>query len=102
MSSAAGNFLPHRLVGIERVARLVDIADLHRVADAQRAGIGLFLAGQHAEQCRLARAVGADHADDAAGRQLEIHVLEQQPVAIALGEAFGSRPPASPDARPPG
>jgi hypothetical protein len=89
MSSAAGDFLPHRLLGIERVARLVDIAELHRLADLDRAGVGLFLAGDHAEQRGLAGAVGADDADDAAGRQLEIQILDQQPVAIALGQAFG-------------
>ena len=30
---AAGDFLPHGLVGVERVADLVDITELHRLAD---------------------------------------------------------------------
>src|SRR5690348_9359228 len=56
---AIGNFLPHRLVGIERVAALVDIAELHGGTDLQRAGIRLFLPREHAEQRRLAGAVRA-------------------------------------------
>src|SRR5690348_6721027 len=31
---AARNLLPHRLVAIERLARLVDVADLYRISDA--------------------------------------------------------------------
>jgi hypothetical protein len=38
---AAGDFLPDGLVGVERVAALVDIAELHALADADRAGIRL-------------------------------------------------------------
>ena len=66
------------------VARLVDVAELHRLADLDRAGVGLLLAGDHAEQRGLAGAVRADHADDAAGRQLEGEVVDQQVVAVAL------------------
>ena len=77
------------MLGSSASRALVDIADLHRRTDAQRAGIGLFLARQHAEQRGLARAVGADDADDAAGRQLEVDVFIQQPVVIALGQIFG-------------
>jgi hypothetical protein len=46
-----------------------------------RAGIGLLLAGDHPEQRRLAGAVRADDADNAARRQLERQVVDQQPVA---------------------
>ena len=53
--------------------------------------IGLFLAGQHAEQRGLARAVGADDADNAAGRQLEGKIVDQQPVAIGLVQALNRR-----------
>src|SRR3546814_3459669 len=61
----AGDFFPHRLVSGEGVAALVDIAELHGVADAQAAAVGLLLAGDHAEQRGLAGAVGADDADEA-------------------------------------
>src|SRR5271168_3516999 len=60
---ATGNLLPHGLVGIERVAALVYIADLHRGADLQRTRIRHFLAGEHAKQRGLAGAIGADHTD---------------------------------------
>src|SRR5690349_22028139 len=82
----AGDLLPDRVVRAERVARLVDIAELYGFADADMAGIGLFLARYHAEQRRLARAVRADHADNAARRQPEIEILDQQPVAEALAD----------------
>ncbi len=74
-------FLPSR-----RVARLVDIAELHRLADLDGAGVGLLLAGDHAEQRGLAGAVRADDADDAAGRQIEGEIVDQQIVAVAFLE----------------
>ena len=40
---ALADLLEDGLVGVERVARLVDVGELHRVADAQRAGVGLLL-----------------------------------------------------------
>ncbi len=49
---------------------------------------GCFLAGDHAEQRGLAGAVRPDDTDDAAGRQLEGEIVDQQVVAEALGEAF--------------
>ena len=53
------------------------------------ARVGLLLADDHAEERRLARAVGADDADDAAGRQDEVQVVDQQVVAVALAQALG-------------
>ena len=50
--------------GVERVARLVDVGELDRLAELERAAVGRLLAGDHPEQRRLAGAVGADHADD--------------------------------------
>ena len=47
---------------------------------------GLVLPGDHAEQRGLAGAVRADDADDAAGRQLEGKVVDQQIVAVAFLE----------------
>src|SRR3546814_2133041 len=66
---AVGDLLEHRLVGAQAVAALVDIAELDGLADPERALVGLLLAGDHAEQRRLAGAVRADPADDAARRQ---------------------------------
>ena len=51
--------------------------------------VGLVLAGDHLEQRGLAGAVGADHADDAARRQVEGEIVDQQPVAEALGDLLG-------------
>ena len=65
-------------------ARLVDVRELDRVADLERAVVRLLLAGDHPEERRLARAVRPDHADDAAGREVERQVLDEQPVAEAL------------------
>ncbi len=76
------------LLRIERIAALVDIGEIHRFADGDRAAIGLFLPGDHAEQRCLARAVRADHADNAARRQFEIEIVDQQLVAIGLGNVF--------------
>ncbi len=59
---------------------------MHALADLDGALVGLFLAGDHAEQRGLAGAVRADDADDAAGRQFEGEVVDQQIVAEALGE----------------
>ena len=85
---AAGDLLPDGLLVVERVARLVDIAELDRRADDDRAGIGLFLPGDHAEQRRLAGAVRPDDADDPARRQLERQVLDQHAVAEALRQVL--------------
>ncbi len=49
---------------------------------------GCFLTGDQLEQGRLAGAVGADDADDAARRQREAQTFEQQLVAIGLGQAL--------------
>ena len=84
---AVGDFLPDILRWIEMVAALVDIAQMHRLADFDRAIVRLFLAGDQLEQRGLARAIGADHADDAARRQAEGEVFEQDLVAERLGQA---------------
>ena len=51
--------------------------------------VGLVLADDHAEQRGLAGAVRPDHADDAARRQLEGEVVDEQAVAIAFLEMLG-------------
>ena len=55
----------------------------------ERALIGLLFADDHAEERRLAGAVGADDAHDAAGRQEEGQVVDQEPVAEALDHVLG-------------
>ncbi len=75
-----------RLVRVERVAALIDVADLHGLADLQRAAVRLLLSRDHPEQRRLAGAVRPDDADDAAARQREVEIVDQQVVAVALLE----------------
>src|SRR6202012_5126457 len=48
--------------------------------------VRLLLLGDHAEQRGLAGTVGADHADNAARRQLEGEIVYQHTVAVALAE----------------
>src|SRR5882757_10414467 len=75
---ATRDFLPDVLLAVERVTRLVDIAKVNRLADRDRALVGLLLRSDHAEQGRLAGAIRPDHPDDAAGRQLEGEVVDQE------------------------
>ena len=77
------------MLGVEAVARLIDVGQFDGVADPQRSAIRLFLTDQHSEQGGLARAVGTDHADDAALGQLEVETVDQQPVAEALAQLRG-------------
>src|SRR5690349_2938024 len=80
----ARDLLPHGVAGPKRVARLVDIAEFYRVADAELAAVGRLLLGHHAEQRRLAGTVWADDPDNPAGRQPEIQILDQEVVAEAF------------------
>ena len=86
---AAADLLPDGVRRSEIGARLVDVGELHGVADAQHPTVRALLAGDHPEERRLAGAVRADHADDAGGRQRERQVLDEQPVAEALLDALG-------------
>src|SRR5690606_26447857 len=72
-----------------RVAALIHVPELHRAADANLTAVGRFLAGNHAEQRGLADAVGADHAHDAARRQAERKVVDQQLIAVSLAQILG-------------
>src|SRR5216683_2042696 len=80
----ARDLLPHAVAGDQRVARLVDIAELDGVTDPKSPAIGRFLPGDHAEERRLAGAVRPDDADDSPGRQPEAQLLDQQLVAEPL------------------
>src|SRR5512139_597503 len=86
---AVREFLPDGLLVVERLPRLVDVRELHRRSDAQFTAVGLLLARDDAEERRLAGAVGADDADDATLRQVEVEVVEQELVAVRLRQALG-------------
>src|SRR5688572_25078752 len=85
---AARHLLPDVLVALELLAALVHVRDLHRVADVDLALVRLLLARDHLEQRGLARAVGADDADDGAGRDGDVEVVDQQAVAEALADVL--------------
>ena len=76
----------HTVLSAFSSSALIDVADLHRLAQAERAGIRLLLPDHHPEQRRLAGAVRPDDPDDAARRQREVHIVHQQHVAVALAE----------------
>jgi hypothetical protein len=40
---AVGNLFPDRLLAIERIPRLIDVAEMNRLTDLDRSFIGLFL-----------------------------------------------------------
>ena len=61
---------------------------MHALADGDGALVRRLLLGDHPEQRGLAGAVGADHADDAAGRQLEGEIVDQHAIAEAFAEAL--------------
>src|SRR5204862_7988990 len=84
---AAGYRVPDVVLVVE-LARLVHDRHLHRVADGDLAGVGLLLAGDHAEERGLAGAVRADDADDRARRDLEREVVDEHAVAVALGDVL--------------
>src|SRR3954462_11486959 len=83
---AARDLLPYVLLAVERVARLIDVAQMHGPPDLGGAGVGLLLRDDRAEQRGLAGPVRADDADDAARRQLEGEIVDQQVAAERLGE----------------
>src|SRR6266536_557092 len=57
---------------------------LNRATYPRDATFRLLLADDHAKEGGLAGAVGADDPDDAAARQVEVQILHQQIVAVAL------------------
>src|SRR6516165_8055903 len=86
---AAGDLLPDGVLRVELGARLVDVRELDGVPEPERPVVRLLLAGDHAEEGRLPRAVRADHADYPCGRQGEREVLEEEAVTEALGDSAG-------------
>ena len=84
----ARNGLPNVVIRVQVIARLVNIGQINGIPQLDRAGIGLFVAGDHLEQGRFTRAVGADHADDPARRQREVQLFDQQLVAHGFGQTL--------------
>ena len=79
-----GQFFPYRLAAVEIVTRLVDVGDLHGIADFDRSLVERFLLHHDPKQRGLAGAVGPDDADDTPAWQFEFEVLVQQLIAVGL------------------
>src|SRR4029079_8895681 len=79
-----GYDLPDVLGRIDATAALVDVTDLHGLADLHLAGIRLLLPDDHLDQGRLPNPVRPDHADDSAAGQRERQVLDQHPALEAF------------------
>src|SRR5439155_8881172 len=84
-----GDLFPHAAGADEAVAALVHVGQRNGLADLQRPRVRLLLAEDHAEQRRLAGAVGADDAHEPAPREQEVDVVHQQVVTVALAQALG-------------
>src|SRR5206468_7888306 len=69
-----------------RLAALIDLANLDRLADFQRPAVRLLLTRDHPEERRLSGAVGADDADNAAARQREVEIVDEHVIAVALSK----------------
>ena len=67
---------------------LAEIADGHAAIDGDLALVGLLLAGDHAEQRRLAGAVGADEADLFAALDRRRGLDEDDLLAVLLADIF--------------
>ena len=85
---AAGNFLPHIFVGVEIIAALVNKAQTDGFADFNFTRIGYFLTGDKAEQSRFTRTVWTNDAHNAALRNGEGQIFEEQFITISLGDIF--------------
>ena len=60
-----------------------------RRAQRHRSGVEILQIGEHPEQGRLAGAVGAHQPHAPAGRELELHVVEQDGVAKRQRQVAG-------------
>src|SRR5207248_10533733 len=56
--------------------------------DDDRAPVRFFLSGDHAKQRRFPGAVRADDADDRTGGHAEGEIVDEEALAVALGDAF--------------
>src|SRR4029077_13672960 len=81
-----GDNLPDRLLGVDAGPRLIDIAELDRVADPDRAAVRLLETHDGLEQRGLPDTVGTDDADDAVSGQRERQILNERASLESLVE----------------
>ena len=81
---AARNHFVNGFLRVDRLVLLVHIGQLHGRPHAERSARRRLQPHDHPEEGGLARTVGSDHAHDAGGRQRELQMLVQHPVAERL------------------
>src|SRR5690606_12744771 len=81
---SVGDDLPQRLVRVDALAGLVDVGDLHRLADLELTAVERLQPDDRLEERGLADAVRADDTDDAVGRQREGQPVDELAVPEAL------------------
>src|SRR5690349_3464801 len=84
---AVRDFLPDRLIRVECISRLIDVSELHGLTHPDGSGVGLLLSGQHTEKCGLPGAVTADDSDDAARRDVETEIIEENFFTVSLPDS---------------
>ena len=84
----AGDVFPNRFLICKIVTVLVDKGHTRGFSDHHFTAVGFFLAGNQFEQCRFTGTVGADDADDGAGRHLKAQVVDQQSITERLADAL--------------
>ncbi len=75
------------LSGSSSLAALVDIRQVHRWTEVDGPLVGWFLAGDEPEQRGLAGSVWADDPDDGGGWHVEVQLIDEKTVSVALGDA---------------
>src|SRR5690606_20530991 len=76
----------NRLVGIQSIARLVNIGQFYRRPDLDGAAVRLLLARNHPEQGGLPRTVGPDDPHEGARRHPETQVVDEQAISVGLAD----------------
>ena len=80
--------LPDAVVAVEQLHRVLrEVAELHRRAERDAAGVGRGVAGDELEQRRLAGAVHAHHAPALAAADPEVEAVEDDALAVGLVHA---------------
>ena len=88
VAAAGGQGVPEGHVGLETLARLVEVDGLQIGAEADGAGVGGHLAQHDLDQGGLAGAIGADDGQPVAAHDTGGEGLDDGAVAEALGDAL--------------
>src|SRR5215213_4791824 len=81
---AVRDFIENSFVSVQRIARLVNVAELDGFADFESSRVCRVLSGNQTEKRRFARAVRTDNADDSAARQAEFEIFKQQFIGVTF------------------